>query len=168
MVNWFEKKSSSSTTAASSDLSSPLLLPHGTNDNDNRTTSQNQRDINMAFATQAVATQSPLNGGRDIQHRRTSTGRRSSAYRDSLRYSRRYKLHQIQKQSTRLSNISADRLLHLSSTTSSMYGDLGLTCTESEVSDYGIDDVVKPNQTSGQSSNESKEKTKNQPSTSAT
>jgi hypothetical protein len=49
-----------------------------------------------------------------------------------------------------------------------MYGDLGLTRTESEVSDYGIDDVVKPNQTSGQSSNESKEKTKNQPSTSAT
>ena len=91
MVNWFEKKSSSST----SDLSSPLL-PHGTDDN--RTTSQKQRDINMAFATQAVATQSPpqQKGRESTQHRRGSTGRRS-AYRDS-RSSRRYKLNQIQKQ----------------------------------------------------------------------
>ena len=92
MVNWFEKKSSSST----SDLSSPLL-PHGTDDN--RTTSQKQRDINMAFATQAVATQSPPNnnnGRSTTGGRRASTGRRS-AYRDS-RSSRRYKLNQIQKQ----------------------------------------------------------------------
>jgi len=91
MVNWFEKKSSSE---AASDLSSPLL-PHGT---DNRTTSQKQRDINMAFATQAVATQSPpqQKGRESTQHRRGSTGRRS-AYRDS-RSSRRYKLNQIQKQ----------------------------------------------------------------------
>ena len=97
MVNWFEKKSSSS----ASDLSSPLL-PHGTSDynNDNRTTSQKQRDINMAFATQAVATQSPPNNnngrGTSTGGRRGSTGRRS-AYRDS-RSSRRYKLNQIQKQ----------------------------------------------------------------------
>ncbi len=92
MVNWFEKKSSGST----SDLSSPLL-PHGTDDN--RTSSQKQRDINMAFATQAVATQSPPNNngrGSNTGGRRASTGRRS-AYRDS-RSSRRYKLNQIQKQ----------------------------------------------------------------------
>ena len=94
MVNWFEKKSSSST----SDLSSPLL-PHGTDDN--RTSSQKQRDINMAFATQAVATQSPppnnnIGRGTSTGGRRASTGRRS-AYRDS-RSSRRYKLNQIQKQ----------------------------------------------------------------------
>ena len=97
MVNWFEKKSSS----ASSDLSSPLL-PHGTDDN--RTTSQKQRDINMAFATQAVATQSPPNnnngrgGGRESSTggRRGSTGRRS-AYRDS-RSSRKHRLHQIQRE----------------------------------------------------------------------
>ena len=100
MVNWFEKKSSSE---ASSDLSSPLL-PHGTDDN--RTTSQKQRDINMAFATQAVATQSPnnnnvLGGGRESStgrraSRRASTGRRS-AYRDS-RTSRKHRLHQIQRE----------------------------------------------------------------------
>lgn len=93
MVNWFEKKSSSE---AASDLSSPLL-PHGTDDV--RTTSQKQRDINMAFATQAVATQSPPNnnnGRSTTGGRRASTGRRS-AYRDS-RSSRRYKLNQIQKQ----------------------------------------------------------------------
>jgi len=51
---------------------------------------------------------------------------------------------------------------NLHSSTSSMYGDqLGWTRTESEVSDYGINDVVKSNnQSSGQSSNETKETTK--------
>jgi len=177
MVNWFEKKSSSE---ASSDLSSPLL-PHGTDDV--RTTSQKQRDINMAFATQAVATQSPpqqKGGGRESTHnnRRGSTGRRS-AYRDS-RSSRRYKLNQIQKQSTRLSrqlsNMSADSSMvtyqidNLHSSTSSMYGaELGWTRSESEVSDYGIDDVVKPNnQSSGQSSNETTKETTKSSSSSAT
>ena len=51
---------------------------------------------------------------------------------------------------------------NLHSSTSSMYGaELGWTRSESEVSDYGINDVVKPNnQSSGQSSNETKETTK--------
>ena len=59
---------------------------------------------------------------------------------------------------------------NLHSSTSSMYADqLGWTRTESEVSDYGIDDVVKPNnQSSGQSSNETKETTKPISSSSAT
>jgi len=136
MADWFTSKRK--VTEESSDLSSPLL-PHGTEDNiknNERTSSQKQRDITTAFAAYAVANAPiPATSTHHHNHRQSSSNLSTRHSRQRLNKMKRYASN-LSRQLSDVSTASSDithQMHNINSSITATY-----SRTESEITDYGI------------------------------
>ena len=136
MADWFTSKRK--VTEESSDLSSPLL-PHGTEDNiknNERTSSQKQRDITTAFAAYAVAN-APIpatSTHHHHNHRQRSSNLSTRHSRQRLNKMKRYASN-LSRQLSDVSTASSDithQMHNINSSITATY-----SRTESEITDYG-------------------------------
>lgn len=134
MADWFTSKRK--VTEESSDLSSPLL-PHGTEDNiknNERTSSQKQRDITTAFAAYAVAN-APIpatSTHHHHNHRQRSSNLSTRHSRQRLNKMKRYASN-LSRQLSDVSTASYDitHQMHNINSSITVY-----SRTESEITDY--------------------------------
>ena len=136
MADWFTSKRK--VTEESSDLSSPLL-PHGTEDNiknNERTSSQKQRDITTAFAAYAVANAPiPATSTHHHNHRQSSSNLSTRHSRQRLNKMKRYASN-LSRQLSDVSTASSDITHQMDNINSSITATYSRT--ESEITDYGI------------------------------